>query len=361
MKSKIIVFSLLLLSSCYFNEEVIPDTSPWKYGSPSSVGLNENTLFDLDNNLRQGGFDQIRGVVAIKDDKLIFENYYDGVDRETQQFLSGATVSVMSILTGIALDRGLLDSIKTPISVFFPDYPAPFNFEPLKGEITVEHLLLMKSGLAWYETGVPALNPNNSLNGLTASSDWIEYALTRDLDAVPGLRYSYNSTHGTLLAKILERASGQPFVEFANDVLFSPMNIVSASWQSDAFGNINGGFGLSLNLIDFAKLGDLYLNYGIWKGQRLVSEEWVKTSTSEQFQIDRFSNYAYSWQLFSELSSFSGILAENDTYFAEGAGGQYLFVVPHQNFVLAVTADNFYENGFTPLIIFRDFFAEAFQ
>lgn len=361
MKSRLLIFGLIVFSSCYFNEEEIPDTAPWKYGSPSSVDLNESTLFELDDNLRQGGFDQIRGVVAIKDDKLIFENYYEGGDRETEQFLSGATMSVMSMLTGIALDRGFLDSVQTPINVFFPDYVDAFNFEPLKGEITVEHLLLMKSGFAWYETGVPALNPNNSLNGLTASNDWIEHALTRDIDAIPGLRYAYNSTHGVLLAKILERASGQPFIDYVNEVLFTPMNIGSASWQSDAFNNVNGGFGLSLNLIDFAKLGDLYLNNGVWKGQRLVSEEWVTTSTSQQFQIDRFSNFGYSWQLFSELSAFSGILPENDTYFAEGAGGQYLFVVPHQNFVLAVTADNFFENGFTPLIIFRDFFAEAFQ
>lgn len=361
MRSSLILFSLFALASCYFNEEVIPDTSPWKYASPSSVGLTESTLLEMDAVLRQGGLDQIRGVVAIKDDQLVFENYYEGSDRETPQFLSGATMSVMSMLVGIALDRGDLDSIQTPINIFFPDYADAFNFDQLKSEITIEHLLLMKSGLAWYETGVPLFNQNNSLNGLTDSNDWIEYSLSREMDAVPGLRYSYNSTHGVLLAKILERASGQPFIEFADEVLFAPMGIASGSWQSDAFGNVNGGFGLSLNLLDFAKLGDLYLNKGLWKGRRIVSDSWVTLSTTEQFQIDRFSNYAYSWQLFSELSSFYGILPVNDTYFAEGAGGQYLFVVPHQNFVLAVTADNFFENAFTPLIIYRDFFAPAFQ
>lgn len=351
----------ILLTSCYFNEDEIPDTSPWKYASPSSVGLNENTLYELDFNLRQGGFDRIRGVAAIKEGKLIYENYYERGERTTTQFLSGATTSVMSILVGVALEQGHLDSLQTPISVFFPDYAAAFNFEPLKGEITIAHLLLMKSGLAWYETGVPMLNPNNSINGLTSSNDWVEHALTREMDAVPGLRYSYNSTHGILLAKILECASGQPFIDFADQALFAPLGISSARWQTDAFGNVNGGFGLSLNLIDFTKLGYLYLNNGRWGSRQIVAEDWVTLSTTEQFQIDRFSNFAYSWRRFSELSSFAGVLPVNDTYFAEGAGGQYLFVIPHQNFVLAVTADNFYENAFTPLIIFRDFFAQAFQ
>ncbi len=347
--------------SCYFNEEEIVDTSPWKYGSPSSVSLNEQTLLELDDNLRQGSFDQIRGVLAIKDDKLIFENYYDGGLRDTPQFLSGATMSIMSILTGIALDRGYLDSIQTPINVFFPDYIAAFELEPLKNEITIEHLLLMKSGLAWYETGVPILNPNNSLNGLTSTNDWIEHSLSRDMDAVPGLRYSYNSTHGVLLTEILARASGQSFSEFAEEVLFNPLGISSAEWQADAFGHINGGFGLSLNLIDFAKLGDLLLKNGQWNGQEILSETWITESTSRQFPIDRFSDFGYSWQQFSDLSNFSDILPVNDTFFAEGAGGQYIFVVPHQRFVLAVTADNFLENSFTPLLIFRDFFVESIQ
>ncbi|MEM8893581.1 MAG: serine hydrolase [Bacteroidota bacterium] len=361
MKISGYILAFLLLSSCYFNEEEIRDSSPWKYATPTSVGLNELTLLELDNDLREGGFDRIRGVVAVKDNKLVFENYYEGDERGSLQFLSGATISVMSILTGIALDRGYLDSIQTPINVFFPDYTAIFDLEPIKNDITVEHLLLMRSGLAWYETGSPILNQNNSLNGLTTSNDWIEYALSRDVDATPGLRYAYNSSHGVLLAEILARASGKSFVDFADEVLFEPLDIISSDWQTDAFGHVNGGFGLSIPLMDFAKLGYLFINEGMWEGQRIVSEAWINQSTEQQFRIDRFSDFAYSWHLFSELSSFSAILPQNDTFFAEGAGGQYLFVVPHQNFVLAVTADNFLENDWTPLVIYRDFFAQSIQ
>ena len=351
------LLSLLLLGGCYFNEEPIEDNSPWPYVQPEEIGQDELVLLDLNNAAAGRAFDRVTGIIAVQDGQLFFENYYLGISRGSLRPLSTASMSVLSLLVGVAIEEGFIDSVETTIDVFYPNKPEIFDQEPLKASITIEHLLTMQSGIAWYENGVPILNSNNSINGLERSSDWLDYILQTDLDAAPGLRYSYNSAHGLILADILAKASGQSFQEFAQQYLFSPLNSKEVAWELDPAGNVNAGYGLSMTLIDFTKLGYLLLQEGDWFGKRIVDASWVDYLRSRKVQIDSFNDYAASWWLFSEFTTFTNSFIENDIYYAEGAGGQYLFVVPHADLVVGVMAENYLENRFVPLVILRDYFS----
>ena len=99
------------------------------------------------------------------------------------------------------------------------------------------------------------------------------------------------------LGGVLERATGQSVPDFARDHLFGPLGIQRVDWQFTPLGMAMTGGGLGIQSRDLLKLGQLYLNGGEWKGKRIVSEKWVKTSTQPQVRIDEETEYGYLWWL----------------------------------------------------------------
>lgn len=358
-KSYVLMLTLIFVSGCHFTEDPAKDASPWEYALPSEFGMDEELLDLLDYRIRLGVFDNVRGVMAVKGDKMIFENYYGGSARGEMFELSNATISVLSLLVGIAIDKGAIADVMDPISKYYTNEVAIFNQDVLRRQIKVYDLLQMKSGISWNESATSLINPENDLNKMMASTDWVRYVLNADMEALPGLRYAYNSAHGLLLVDLIQRASGMPFEEFARIHLFSPLGIEQWEWARDPSGNINGGFGLSMSLMDFAKIGYLMASQGVWKDKRIVSTEWIQTSTRPKFQINRFNDFSLSWWNFSNLSSLASVLRQNDAYYAEGLYGQYLFVVPHAELVVAVISENYVTNPTGPIVMLRNYFLPA--
>lgn len=336
------LFILLILSSCYIGEELPPDQTTWEYDLPSNVGLGEGGLIILNERLKFSEFQQVNGLVIIKDDKLVFENYYGGDSRRSVNPLNAASMSLTVAAVGVALDLGYF-SIEDKIQQYLPEYSDVFEDDNNKTFITIEHLLQNKSGFSWNEgLFLVFQNPENDINRMKLSEDWIRYVLEKPMEAPAGLRFSINSANGLILTKIIENVSGISFSEFIKSNIYQPLTISSDTISTDRFGNYNTADGIGLTLLDYAKFGYLMLEEGIWKGRRILDPNFVEEATSIQTNVSGTYNAGYTWRRFGE--GFENVFGvdRNEIYFVIGEFGQHLYIIPSKKMVIAIDAENYF-------------------
>ena len=338
---KISLFILLApILSCDFQDDPTIPPSEWEYAQPGEVGVQEEPLFNLDEKLKDGIYGQINSLVIIKDDNLIYESYYNNTDRNALVQTFGISVSVASILAGIALDQGILPELNTPIQEVLSGNQSAFE-DPLRAQITLRHLVEMRTGIAWNEFLRPFNDPQNTANQMQFSPDWSTFTLNEPMEAVPGGRFAYSSGAIMVLSKIIQEQSGMSLEEFAVQNLLEPLGISEYNWSSDPSGVTNAAWGLDMTTISMAKIGYLVLNRGRWFSNRVLPGDYIEEMTSLQSQFNFNNDFGLSWWRFSDFNFFVQNLEVNDISFAWGAGGQFIFVVPQYNLVVATSASNF--------------------
>lgn len=346
------VIPLFILMSCFVGEELPPDQQTWEYGQPSSVGLSEETLLFSDASIFSGTYDRVSGLVIIKDDKLVFENYYDTVSRHSLVPLNGASIVFTVVGIGIAADQGLL-SLSDPIFEYLPEYSEVFNANDLKQQITIEHLLTHQAGFSWNESILPAFqNPENNINQMRSSDDWIQFILERPLEAIPGQRYNFNSGTGSILSKIIEEASGQSFESFLRTNLLNFIQVSAIEFSRDPSGNFDGGSGVSISMLDWTKLAYLIMNEGIQDGRRIIDPNFIAESTSVQSSVSPTFNLGYGWRLFGDSFASSFPFDKDDAFYITGELGQHQYIIPSRNMIVSIYAENFFGSNNLSLNLF---------
>ena len=132
---------------------------------------------------------------------------------------------------------------------------------------------------------------------------------------------------------MLTHTTGKTTLEFGKEYLFDKLDIDSVECTTDSQGISDGGNGFAMNVYDMAKIGELYLNNGVWNGEQIISEQWVKDSTTTQFERSSGSaDYGYQWWVRT--------FGDNNypSFFAQGHYGQYIFVVPDLKLVVVLTS-----------------------
>ncbi|MFC5531955.1 serine hydrolase domain-containing protein [Cohnella yongneupensis] len=256
--------------------------------------------------------------------------------------INSITKSVLSLLIGIAIDRGELASIHQPIEDFFPEAR---NSD--KADVTIEHLLTMAPGWHWPEMGDWGGRPFPMIN----SMNWVRFILNRPMIHEPGSRMYYDSGSSHLLSAILQQVSGLSTSAYAEKHLFKPLGIDRYRWFADAKGIVIGGFGLEVIGPDLAKLGQLVLQQGIWNGVPIVSPAWIASSTKPRHHTyDHIGSYASHWWVMTDEERNP---VTPRVLFAMGYGGQYIFVVPEHELVVTF-ASTLYKSTFLPMRLFRE-------
>jgi CubicO group peptidase (beta-lactamase class C family) len=161
-----------------------------------------------------------------------------------------------------------------------------------------------------------------------SSPDWVQFMLDLSMVEEPGSHFEYCNGASFLLSAILQQATGVNASEFAREHLFTPLGISDVEWESNPQGISIGYSGLELRPEDIAKIGYLYLNDGVWDGERIVSSAWVRDSTRKYTSATLQEEYGYQWWV-----DVSGI------YMALGYGGQYIIVVPEEDLVVVFVSD----------------------
>ncbi|WP_427051614.1 serine hydrolase domain-containing protein [Paenibacillus sp. TC-CSREp1] len=290
---------------------------------------------------------KIKSCLIMREDRLVFEYYKNRKIENNPQKINSCTKSILSILIGIALDKGYIKSIAEPVSSFFPELMNILD-DPRKRHITIEDLLTMSAGFEWPEFG-----EWNYSTPMVFSSDIIKFVFERNLENDRGEKMNYNSGCSHVLTAILQKTTGMKAIEFANLHLFKPLGITNVQWYEDSKGINRGGDGLTMTTVDMLKMGTLYLQEGNWKNKSIVSSDWLRKSTQPYYlTYESIGYYAYHWWV-RNLNINNAEVSSTEMIFALGFGGQYICIIPGLSMVIAITSD-MYEDSLKPLRILEE-------
>ena len=271
----------------------------------------------------------VKCLLVARDGVLVAEEYFNRDGRDSLYHVRSVTKSVVSILFGIAVDKGLIRSLDLTVRDFLKDYVD--SMSAATGSITIRDLLTMSGGFSWEE-----LRSWDDFNLWVSSADHVVHVLRLPMANPPGTQFTYNTAACQLLSAIFKEATGTRLYNFAVSNLFQPLGIVGARpWESDENLLNYGGFRLSLKPIDMLNIGLLYLNEGQFEGRQIVSAEWVRASTRAQISTGNVMmygpSYGYLWWI--------GRYGTYDYYFANGYGGQFIVNVPALRLVVVTRSD----------------------
>jgi CubicO group peptidase (beta-lactamase class C family) len=307
----------------------------WETGDLRQSGVDLKTIEVGLQKILDGAFPHIHSLSLVHRGKLVLDEYFYGYGPGELHPVQSVTKSVFSLLFGIASDQGLLE-MDERLYDFFPGYRQNPSWDKAKDGITLKMLLTMTSGLGcddWKDS-------RNCSWDMVDSSDWLDFSLSLPLSRKPGKHFAYCGACLTPLSKVITSKSGLSLSAFAEKHLWEPLGIRQTSWVKGP-GEIHPiSFGLDLRPRDLAKIGCLVLNQGVWKGRRVISENWLKESTSPQVSKSRTNgkaNYGFLWwQSHSRVKGKQFMMV-----YARGVGGQYLWVVPELELVCVATGGNY--------------------
>ena len=360
-----LICAVLLVSCAPAHTSPVPEQTNdgWPTASLAEVGIDEMKIGEAIERIHDDTYQNIHSVLIVKDGKLVFEEYFSGYtwDYNGDQFrgeltdygadtihnLASVTKSFTSALVGIAIDHGFIQGVDEKVFAFFPEY-ASLNDESKDG-ITLYHLLTMTSGLEWNGMEVPLSDTNNDLVQLFIVSDPEEYILAKPVVDEPGTKWYYNGGGTNLLGEVIREATGLRMDDFAEKYLFAPLGITDYEWDHINPDMIHASGNLELRPRDMAKLGYLFLNGGVWKGELIVSEKWVTESTQKHASPSWADGYGYQWW----LKTFHAGSTSVDSFYAAGWGGQRIMVFPSLDMVVVFTGGNYVEDEPVDEIITR--------
>ncbi len=284
-------------------------------------------------------YGNIAGIVVLKDGETLYENYFHECTANSRIHIYSVTKSIISILIGIAMDKGCIKSPDQKVLDFFPEYEVKKRETTIQ-TITLKNLLTMTA---------PYKYKFNPYIKYFTSDNWVKFSL--DLLGGKGQagKFRYTPLIGPdILSGILGKATGQAVINFAWENLFAPLGIVVekniifhskeeqlafnqstdiSGWAADPMGVNAAGWGLTLSPVDMAKIGQLYLSHGIWNHKQIVSAEWISESTKEHSRWEAQNlSYGYLWWIYK------------DGFAAMGDGGNTIYVNTKKNMVISIAS-----------------------
>lgn len=291
--------------------------------TPEAEGLSSQSILDfLAAAVGQGPGQELHSLMIVRHGKVVAEGWWHPYGPERRHLLFSLSKSFISSAIGIAIGEGLLGLDDKVIS-FFPEETPPSPSENLSA-MKVRHLLSMATG--------QSSEPWPNLDGRN-SPDWVASFLNHPVEFAPGTSFLYNSIATFMLSAILQKLSGLTALEYLKPRLLEPLGITEATWDRNPDGIVVGGWGMSICTESIAKFGQLYLQDGVWDGQRLLPEGWVAEAT--QSHIDNGPNENADW---GGGYGFQFWRCKHGCYRADGAFGQLCVVIPQCDMVVAITA-----------------------
>jgi CubicO group peptidase (beta-lactamase class C family) len=291
--------------------ELQPSVTERAFDAQAFAGLTEQTeaLADL------------RGLVVLRRGRVAFEFQRGGQARDALQPVESVTKSVLSLLVGIAVDQGRIASLDQPVLALLPQL-ADANDDPRAQRLTVRHLLTMTGGF------------EPSERRFFDAKERARFAMARRFEAEPGTTFRYDNPAANLLAALLEQAVGETPAAYAQRHLFAPLGIEASDWARDEQGHHLGFSGLQLRTRDLARIGQLMLQQGRWGGHRVVSENFVHAASTRRNGGGPPVGLTYGYLWWVAPSD-----APRPPFVASGYGGQFIWVDPALELVIAASAE----------------------
>ena len=292
-----------------------------------------------------GNESNICQICAIKDGLVIYEDCWRGFSAQDAANVMSVTKGIMSLLTGIAIDKGYIKDVEQKVIDFFPDYQVKRGEKTIY-DVELRHLLTMTA---------PYKYRSEPWKKVCTSDDWTVAALDL-LGGRTGItgEFKYATLGIQILSGIIENVTGEKCIDFANKNLFVPLGIPEHvihgdsskedqfdylmnknprknEWYSDPKDTVTAGWGLCLSAIDLAKIGHLVLNNGVYDGKEIISEKYLNDMTAPHIKLGKmfgFMDYGYLWyKPYKDRKVFAAI----------GDGGNVIYVDKEKNISVGVT------------------------
>lgn len=284
-------------------------------------------------------------ICASRDGQVVYEDTWRGFTAEDAINVNSVTKGIMAILTGIAVDKGCIKSVDDKVMDFFPDYQVKRGEKTIY-DVTIRHLLTMTA---------PYKGKSEPWKKVCTSDNWMKTTLDY-LGGRQGItgKFRYATLGIHILSGIIEKATGEKCIDFANKNLFLPLGIPEHTlhgtsdkedqfnffmnkgprkneWYSDPQDTVTAGWGLCATGRDLAKIGDMVLNGGVYEGKQVVSGEWIQEMTSPHIKLDkRFGNMNYGYLWYQPYDN-------REIYAAIGDSGNIIYVNKEENIAVGMT------------------------
>ncbi len=297
---------------------------------PVAVELDGET-YDLNDAL---ALDSVTGLIVLKGGEVVHEVYQRGNTPRTRWMSMSVVKSITSTLVGAALHDGHIGSCDDDVTDYVPEL-AGSAYEG----VSIRDILLMASGVAWDETYTnPASDRRDLLRAQLAQEDGALMEVMAGLDRAgdPGTIHTYSTGETQVLGEVVRGAVGMPVSRYLAEKIRTPYGMeTDAEWWLDAPGGVViGGSGLSATLRDYARFGQFFLEGGMAGGTRVLPEGWTETAGRPQdLSTGETIDYGYMW-----WPAWTEASREDEAFAAVGIQGQYVYVNPAEQVVIAMTS-----------------------
>ena len=263
----------------------------------------------------------MKSLLVFRNGKLVAESYLkDDADRTEIDAIWSCTKQVNSIITGIAINQGYIGSVEDPIGEYLPEYIVK---HPDKAAITLEHLLTMKSGIAFDNA------TQSDIFRQHKTDNSIDYVLGLELNHEPGSFFNYQDGDPQVVSGIIQEATGKTLDEYGKEVLFDPLGITNYQWERYSDGVTMGAFGILTSPRELAKVAECVLDNGQWNNQQIIPLDWLQEMLSAKVSNANSSRaFGYYWWS----------IPSKGYYFMWGHGGQYAFIIPAKQLMVVITS-----------------------
>jgi CubicO group peptidase (beta-lactamase class C family) len=356
---------MILLAALLLALAQTPPAAPsrgWPDSTPEKEGLDRGSLDAFDRELASGAHGYVDSMLVIRHGRVVYEKEYDHSKDYARLFagkgaagiynyydpawhpfykdtrlhtMQSVSKSVTSALIGIAIGRKQISGVDAKVTALLADWhPAP---DPRRDAMTLSDVLTMTTGIRWDEESTDYTDPRNNCAVMESKDDWVRYVLEQPMAADPGKVFVYNSGATELLSAVIQKATGGTADDYAKANLFGPLGIDAFYWKRTPKGLSDTEGGLYLAPRDLAKIGDVYMHDGVWRGRRVLPAGWAKESTRSRVATkEKGFGYGYQWWIPPASAGY-------ESYAAWGYGGQFLFVVPRLELIAVFTGWNIYD------------------
>lgn len=281
----------------------------------------------------------INGVVVIKNNQLLIEEYFNGSSRDSLHDVRSVGKSFASSMMGIAIADGYIKSEDVLLKDFY-SLKSFKNYSPKKDSVTLKSLLTMSSAFNGDDGDWD--NPGNEEN-MYPTNDWVKFGLDLPMhkDKVIGQDYTYFTAGVVMLGDVIHKSVPDGLVSYADKKLFAPLNITNYKWKYTPQNVGSTAGGIQLRAIDFAKYGQLYKNKGKWKNKQIIDKDWVEKSLSKQVSqvYSGIEGGYYGYLFWNKVYTVNG--RDYEVSFCTGNGGNKIFIFKDIPFVIVITASSY--------------------
>jgi CubicO group peptidase (beta-lactamase class C family) len=320
MRRRFVVFTLSIACATRLAAQ---SATPLPRSTPEHEGIASNAVLSFVQ-AADTGIDAMNSFMLVRHGRVVAEGWWGPYAPTTPHILYSLSKSFTSTAIGLAAAEGKL-SVDDPVLKFFPE-EAPAEPSANLRAMRVRDLLRMVTG---HQTEAALFG---AVDSSMRSASWVKRFFAHPVAFKPGTHFLYNSPATYMLSAIVQKTTGQSVNDYLTPRLYEPLGIAKPTWVSSPEGINAGAYGLSVRTEDIAKMGQLYLQKGMWNGKQIIPAAWVAEATARQTSNGSAPtsdwDQGYGYQFWQSRHGFRG----------DGAFGQYMLILPQYDAVVAITS-----------------------